>query len=308
MNFQRLKVFQTVARLRSFSRAAEELYTSQPNVSKQVRQLEAELGTSLFHRLGGSIELTDAGRAAYRYAQQVFDLTDEMQRTLAELEGLERGYLRLGASSTPGLYLLPEMIAAFNRRHPGLDVSLSIGNSGQVVDQVLAGKIDLGFAGGFVEAAGLQVQPFVNDELVLIAPVGHRLAGRADVPPGELAGETFVVREGGSGTCRAMEAMLEALGIEPQRALEMNGCEAVKRAVAAGLGLSFVSRYAIDLELEQRVLIVLQGPGLSLSRQLHIISRKDARLSPGALAFLSFARKQVSSVRQGLGCCLKNRG
>lgn len=295
MNFQRLKVFQTVARLRSFSRAAEELYTSQPNVSKQVRQLETELGTSLFHRLGSGIELTDAGRAVYRYAQQVFDLTVEIQRTLAELEGLERGYLRLGASSTPGLYLLPEMIAAFNRRHPGLDVSLAIGNSGQVVDQVLAGKIDLGFAGGFVEAAGLQVQPFVNDELVLIAPVGHRLVGRADVPAGELAGETFVTRETGSGTCRAMEAMLEALGVKPQRALEMNGCEAVKRAVAAGLGLSFVSRYAIDLELEQRVLIVLQGPGLSLSRQLHIISRKDARLSPGALAFLALARKRTFS-------------
>jgi len=295
MNFQRLKVFQTVARLRSFSRAAEELYTSQPNVSKQVRQLETELGTSLFHRLGSGIELTDAGRAVYRYAQQVFDLTVEIQRTLAELEGLERGYLRLGASSTPGLYLLPEMIAAFNRRHPGLDVSLSIGNSGQVVDQILAGKIDLGFAGGFVEVAGLQVQPFVNDELVLIAPVAHRLARRADVPAGELAGETFVMRETGSGTYRAMEAMLEALGVKPQRALEMNGCEAVKRAVAAGLGLSFVSRYAIDLEMEQRVLIVLQGPGLSLSRQLHIISRKDARLSPGALAFLALARKRVSS-------------
>lgn len=295
MNFQRLKVFQTVARLRSFSRAAEELYTSQPNVSKQVGQLETELGTSLFHRLGSGIELTDAGRAVYRYAQQVFDLMVEMQRTLTELEGLERGYLRLGASSTPGLYLLPEMIAAFGYRYPGLEVSLSISNSGQVVDQVLAGKIDLGFVGGFVEAAGLQVQPFVNDELVLIAPVGHRLAARTDVPAGELVAETFIVREAGSGTCRAMEAMLEALGIEPQRALEMNGCEAVKRAVAAGLGLSFVSRYAIDLELEQGVLAMLPGPGLSLSRQLHIISRKDARLSPGALAFLALARKRTFS-------------
>jgi len=295
MNSQRLKVFQTVARLRSFSRAAEELYTSQPNVSKQVRQLETELRTSLFHRLGSGIELTDAGRAVYRYAQHVFDLTVEIQRTLAELEGLERGYLRLGASSTPGLYLLPEMIAAFNRRHPGLDVSLSIGNSGQMVDQILAGKIDLGFAGGFVEAAGLQVQPFVSDEVVLIAPVGHRLAGRADVPAGELVAETFIVRETGSGTCRAMGAMLETLGIKPQRVLQMNGCEAVKRTVAAGLGLSFVSRYAIDLELEQRVLTVLQGPGLSLSRQLHIISRKDARLSPGALAFLALARKRTFS-------------
>src|SRR5574341_613058 len=161
MNFHRLEVFYAVARLGSFSRAAEELYTSQPNVSKHVRQLEAELGTSLFHRLGAGIELTDAGRALYRYAGQVFDLTAELGRTLAELEGLERGYLRLGASSTPGLYLLPEMMAAFGRRYPGIEVSLLIGNSGQVVAEILAGKLDLGFVGGFVEAAGLQVQPFV---------------------------------------------------------------------------------------------------------------------------------------------------
>ena len=295
MNFHRLKVFHTVARLGSFSRAAEELYTSQPNVSKQVRQLEAELGTSLFHRLGSGIELTDAGRAVYRYAQQVFDLTVEMQRTLAELEGLERGYLRLGASSTPGLYLLPEVIAGFGRRYPGLEVSLSISNSSQVVDQILAGKLDLGFVGGFVEVAGLQVQPFVHDELVLIAPAEHRLARQTGISAEELVAETFIVREAGSGTCQTMEVALETLGIKPQRALEMNGCEAVKRAVAAGLGLSFVSRYAIDLELGQGMLIVLHGPGLNLSRQLHIISRKDIRLSPAALAFLALARKRASS-------------
>lgn len=291
MNFHRLKVFHTVARLGSFSRAAEELYTSQPNVSKHVRQLEAELGATLFHRLGSGVELTDAGRAVYRYTQQMLDLTDEMQRALAELEGLARGYLRLGASSTPGLYLLPEMIAAFGRRYPGLEVSLSISNSSQVVEAVLGGKFDLGFVGGFVEAAGLQAQPFVSDEVVLIAPPGHRLAGRADVAAGELEAETFIVREPGSGTCRAMETALEALGIKPQRALEMNGCEAVKRAVAAGLGLSFVSRYALDLEFGQGALTVLYGPGLNLSRQLHIISRKDARLSPGGLAFLAVVRK-----------------
>ncbi len=291
MNFQRLKVFHTVARLRSFSRAAEELYTSQPNVSKRVRQLEVELGTALFHRLGGGIELTDAGRAVYRYAQQVFDLTGEMQRTLAELEDLERGYLRLGASSTPGIYLLPQIVAAFGRHYPGLEVTLSIGNSSQVVDEILTGRIDLGFVGGFVEAAGLQIQPFVSDEIVLITAKEHRLAEQTNVSAEDLASEIFIVREAGSDTCQVMNNTLETLGIKPRRTLEMNGCEAVKRAVAAGLGLSFVSRCAIDLELEQKVLTVLQGPGLGLSRQLHIISRKDARLSPGALAFLALARK-----------------
>lgn len=290
VNFHRLKVFYTVAQQGSFSRAAEKLYTSQPNVSKHVSQLEMELGTLLFHRLGSGIELTEAGRAVYRYAQQVLDLTAEMRRTLAELQGLERGSLRLGASSTPGIYLLPELVAAFGRRYPGLEVSLFINNSKWVANEVLAGKVDLGFVGGFVEAAGLQVQPFVRDQVVLIAPPGHRLAG-----PVALAGETFVVREPGSGTGQAMAVALKSLGIRPQRTLEMVSCEAVKRAVAAGLGLSFVSRYAIELELAQQVLTILPGPGLTLSRQLHVVSRKEARLSPATLAFLAFVRKRVTS-------------
>ncbi len=292
MNFHRLNVFYLVARLESFSQAAEELYTSQPNVSKHVHQLEAELGVSLFHRLGGSIELTEAGRAVYRYAQQVFDLTAELQRTLVELEGLERGYLRLGASSTPGLYWLPELVAAFARHYPGLEMSFSIGNSQQVVDEILAGKLDLGFVEGFVEAVGLQRQPFERDELVLIIPAGHRLAGQADITVTDLEGEAFIVRESGSGTRQAMESLMASVGLSSQRTLELPSCEAVKRAVAAGLGLSFVSRSAIDLELNQGLLTVLQGSGLSLSRQLYVISRKDVRLSPSVLAFLAFVHKQ----------------
>jgi DNA-binding transcriptional LysR family regulator len=294
MNFHRLKVFYTVARLGSFSRAAEELYTSQPNVSKHIRQLEAELGTALFHRLGGGIELTDAGRAVYHYAQQVFDLTAEMQRTLAELEGLERGYLRVGASSTPGLYLLPEAVAAFCRRYPGLEVSLHLSNSGQVVAEVLAGEVDLGFVGGLTAAPGLQLQPFMADQVVLIAPPGHRLAEQTAVSTEDLAGETFIVREAGSATGQVMEAALQTLGIHARRRLELQGCEAVKRVVAAGLGLSFISRHAIALELQQKVLTVLSGPGLALTRQLYVASRKDARLSSAALAFLALARKRAT--------------
>jgi DNA-binding transcriptional LysR family regulator len=253
--------------------------------------LEAELGSSLLHRLGSGVELTEAGRLVYRYAEQVFDLTAGLERSLAELAGLERGSLRLGASSTPGLYLLPPVIAHFGRDYPGLEVSFSISNSSQVVNEVLAGKLDLGFVGGFVEAAGLQKQPFGWDEVVLIAPPGHRLAEQANIPAVELVRERFIVRESGSGTNQVAEAALAELGLQPERVLEMPGCEAVKRMVVAGLGLSFVSRRAVDLELKQGLLAVL--PGLRFSRELYAISRKDARLSPAALAFLAFARKRT---------------
>jgi DNA-binding transcriptional LysR family regulator len=297
MNYHRLKVFYLVARLGSFSRAAEELYTSQPNISKHVQQLEAELGSLLLHRLGSGVEQTEAGRLVYRYAEQVFDLTADLERSLAELAGLERGFLRLGASSTPGLYLLPPVIAAFGRDYPGLEVSFSISNSSQVVHEVLAGKLDLGFVGGFIEAAGLQKQLFGRDEVVLIASPEHRLTQQENILAAELARERFVVREPGSGTYQVTEAALAELDLRPERLLEMPGCEAVKRTVAAGLGLSFVSRRAVDLELKQGILAVL--PGLRFSRELYAISRKDVRLSPAALAFLAFARRRIMTQPAG---------
>jgi DNA-binding transcriptional LysR family regulator len=293
MNFHRLRVFYTAARHLSFSRAAEELYTSQPNVSRHIARLEAELGVSLFHRLGTQVALTDAGRMVYDYAQRVFELTEGLQRTLNELKGLERGYLRLGASSTPGLYLLPTHLAGFRARYPGLDVTLHLGNSREIVAQVLSNSLDLGFVEGHVAAAGIQVQPFVTDELVFIAPAGHRLAGQAELEPQDLADESFIWREEGSGTREAMEAMLSRLGIQPARSLELRSCEGVKRAVAAGLGISFVSKHAVELELAQGLLAVLEGPDMRASRELSIVSHKDVRPSAAALAFLAHLRKGI---------------
>jgi DNA-binding transcriptional LysR family regulator len=256
-----------------------------------VAQLEAELGTTLFHRLGNTIELTDAGRIVDDYAGQVFDLIEHMQRALAELEGLERGYLRLGASSTPGLYLLPSHLAGFRTRYPGLDVTLHLGNSREIVAQVLTNALDLGFVEGYVEVAGLQVRPFATDELVFVAPVGHRLAGQEVLEPQDLAVETFIWREEGSGTREAMEAKLTQLGIEPARSLELRGCEGVKRVVAAGLGISLVSRHAVELELAQGLLAVLEGPDLHATQELTVVSHKDVRPSAAALAFLAHLRK-----------------
>jgi len=293
MDFLRLQVFNTVVRRLSFSQAAEDLYTSQPNVSKHIRQLERELGVTLFHRLGTRVTLTDAGRIVYDYAQRVFDLTEGMRRALAELEGLEQGYLRLGASSTPGLYLLPQALASFKRRYPNLEVSLDLKNTQGVVDGVLANALDLGFVEGEVTEPGIQVQPYTTDELVLIAPPDHTLARTRSATPTALAGETFILREVGSGTRQAMEAVLPRLGIAPRRVMVISHCEGVKRAVAAGLGVSFVSKSAVDLEVAQGMLNIVDGPGFRVPRQLYIISHKDVRLSTAALAFVAHIRKST---------------
>lgn len=291
MDFQRLAVFRAVARRLSFSRAADELHLTQPAVSKHIQQLEAELGVQLFHRVGKRVELTDAGRIVADYAQRVSALTEDVRRVLGELEGLRRGSLRLGASATPGLYLLPEMLARFRKKYPQVETTLVITNSADVTRRVSAGEFDMGFVGAPTETPGLQVRPFVGDEIVLIVPPGHPLARQRAFAPDLLAQETLIVREPGSATRQIAEANLAQLEVVPKTVLEMTGCEGVKRAVSAGLGVAFVSRYAIALEVAQKVVSVLEIPELRFARQLSLITRKDARPSAAILAFLALMGK-----------------
>lgn len=295
MDFPRLTVFQTVARRLSFSRAAEELNMSQPAVSKHIRQLEAELGVPLFQRLGNHVELTEAGRLLADYAQRVSVLTDDVRRVIGELEGLERGHLRVGASTTPGLYLLPEILARFQKQYPGVDVALTIDNSADVTRQVLNGEIDLGFVGALPELPGLQVRPFVQDEIVLIVPAGHPLARQRAFAPDVLAAETLIVRETGSGTRQVVEGGLARLGVRLGRVLETSGSEAVKRLVVAGLGIALVSRLAITLEVAHQLVTEAQIPELRFSRQLYLLSQKDARLPAAALRFSAMATKRTAA-------------
>ena len=290
LNLHRLRVFHTVARRESYSRAAEDLHISQPAVSKHVLDLEDELGTKLFHRLGRRIVLTEAGRLMADYAQRIFTLAEESRRALEELQGLERGTLRLGASSTPGNYLLPRALAAFQARYPRLEVSLDIMASHDVVERVIRQDLDLGFVGATF-AADLHVQPYTEDELVLILRPGHPLASVRTIPREALEKETFVLRDVASGTRTVAEAELKALGITIRRFLELRSVEAVKQAVAEGLGISFISRYAVALEVRHKALAVAADPRLRFQRPLVMISRKDARLSPAALAFAASVRK-----------------
>lgn len=294
MDFPRLSVFLAVARQLNFRRAAESLHLSQPAVSKHIHQLEAELGLALFERRRNRVALTEAGRMLQDYGQRVSMLTDEVRRTLAELQGLQRGVLQIGASSTPGLYLLPERLARFRQDHPGVETQLVIGNSADVSRRVASGELDLGFVGALPDATGLQVRPFAEDEIVLIAPPRHPLARRAarsGAALTALAQETWIMREAGSGTREVALAGLAERGVTPARTMELSGCEAVKRAVAAGLGLGFVSRHAIALEVAYGLLTIVDEPGLRFRRPLYLVTRKDARPSPAVLAFMAHVLK-----------------
>jgi DNA-binding transcriptional LysR family regulator len=291
MDFLRLAVFRAVARHHSFSRAAEELYLSQPAVSKHIQQLEAELGVRLFQRLGKRVELTDAGRILADYAQRVSVLTEEVRRVLEELEGLRRGRVRVGASATPGLYLLPDLLARFQRKYPGVETTLAIASSAAITRQVLSAEVDLGFVSVAAPAAGLQVRPFARDKVALIVPSGHWLIQHPAAWPELFPQETLVVPEVDSGTRQLVEAHLAQLDVKPRRVLELSSCEAVKRAVAAGLGVAFISCYATTLEVAHGVVYRPEIPELCLERDLYILTHKDARPSAAVLAFVSLVSK-----------------
>jgi DNA-binding transcriptional LysR family regulator len=293
MDFPRLTIFQAVARHLSFSKAAEELQLSQPAVSKQIHQLEAELGMRLFQRMGRHVELTEAGNMVAAYAQRVLLVTEEVRRALAELEGVERGYLRLGASSTPGLYLVPDLLARFRRAYPGVETTLVITNSADVARRVSVGEMDLGFVGAAPETPGLLVRNFAEDEIVLIVPAGHALSRRRKFAPELLVPELLIVREAGSATREIAEANLAKLGVSPRQVMEMSGSEAVKRAVAAGLGIAFISLHAIALEVAQKLIAMPAITELRFPRPLFLITRKDARPSAASLAFLELIEPRM---------------
>ncbi len=295
LSFHHLQVFRAVARRLSYSRAAEEFVISQPAVSRHVHALERELGAQLLGQVGNRVYLTDAGRMVLAYADRVAELTGEVERALAELENLERGYLRIGAASTPGLYLLPPVVAEFRRRYPGIDVSLRLANSQQVEEAVQRAELDVGFVGArFLPE--LQVRPYARDELILVVPPGHEFAQRGEVSAAALAEVDLVVREQGSGTRRTLEVELSRLGVTPRRLLELSGCEAVKRAAMAGLGVAVVSARSVGLELRCGELCQVPISDLKLTRELYVVTRKDSRQSAAALTFLALARKQAAAI------------
>jgi DNA-binding transcriptional LysR family regulator len=298
MDLQQLKGFLAVAKHSSFSRASEELYRTQPAVSKQIRALEESLETRLFHRLGRKIQLTDAGEILFRHAHRVFQVLEEARETITELKGLQKGHLRISAASTIGTYMLPRALGRFKRRYPGIDISLAITNKAQVLEQVLAHEADLGFVGPPVQPEQLKKEEYLLDELVLVVDSNHPLAHEEFVSIDRIKDEVFILREEGSGTREIMEEELERKGIILRKAMELGSTEAIKQAVAASLGVSIVSKYAITLEVAMGRLCAAHINDLNLGRQLYSVSSRDRTLPRAADAFLDLLREARADLSQ----------
>lgn len=298
MTLHQLRIFRAVAHHLNFTRAAQELHLSQPSASMQIQQLEEELGVPLFEKVGKRVNLSEAGKVLESYVHRVMALLEEAQEAIGEIKGLQRGHLHVGASTTPGVYLLPRIMGEFKARYPGIEVFLEIANTRRVEEKILRNEIDLGFVGGELEAKGeVKAEPYLMDELILVAAPAHPLAGRGEVRPEELSREGFILREPGSATRELALKALERLNVEVRTAMELGNPEAVKRTVAAGLGVSFVSRFSVLSEIAEGKLVVVPVRGLSFKRQLFILSHRDKRPLPLVEAFLKCARSVEGLLR-----------
>jgi DNA-binding transcriptional LysR family regulator len=281
-----LRTFKAVADHRSFSAAAQALSLSQPSVSYQVKELEAALGLPLLDRLGKRVELTEAGETLYGYVRRTLNLLDEAAVALEDLRGIRRGTLRIGASTTVGIYVIPAALGAFKRLHPGLSISLEIGNRGQVQEGVLRNELDLAVVGPPRRDPELESLPFIWDELVVVAPARHTLAGRPGLTLRDLAGETFILREQGSGTRWAVDKAAKRSGVRLDVGMELGSNGAIKQAVTSGLGLAIISRFAINLERSSGELVELNVQGFPIRRQWHIVHLRRRRLAGAIQAFI----------------------
>lgn len=284
-----LKVFHVAAREGSFTRAAAALFLTQPGISKHIKDLEEHYGTKLFDRLGKKVTLTRAGEILFAKTETIFNIISQLKVEIDELQGLQGGLLKIGASMTIGVYVLPPVLARFQENYPQVDISLDVAVNRQVADNLLNNAIDIGFLGAPAADARLVTGPFLKDELVVIVPAGHAWARRDTIAPHDLTSQTFVMAKEGSGTRRIIEAKLADRGVTLKKTIEFGHTEAVKKAVESGMGIGILSKLAIVREEHLGLIKPLRLEGVDLTRTFFFAYRKDKYLNTVTKTFLQYA-------------------
>ena len=291
LTLHQLRTFRAVAEQLSFSAAAHELSISQPSVSYQVKELEAVLGLPLIDRLGKRVRLTEAGEVLYEYARRTLTLLDEVALVMEQMRGIERGTLRVGASATVGIYVIPLALGAYKKVHPNLALSLEIGSREMLQERLKRGVLDLAVLSLPIADPNLESTPFMDDELVLVVPAGHPLARRADLTLRDFTGESFLMREPGSGTRLAVEMAARRAGVSLQVGMELGSNGAIKHAVEAGLGVAVLSSHAIELERKGGGLVVVDIDGFPILRPWSIVHLRRRQLPAAVAQFIEFLRE-----------------
>ncbi len=290
MNLKHLETFITVAELQSFTAAARKLFMSQPAVSFQIKSLEEDLQVTLFQRGDKRLTLTSAGKLIYPEAKKMVTRYQKIKAGIDDLRGLKTGHLVIGASTTPGEYLIPLLIGGFRKKYPGIHVSLRVAGSGQVFQWLKEREVDIGVTGSAVSGNWVSCRPWLEDDLVLIASADHPWTRKDAVGIEDLMEEPFILREPGSGTRRSFEQKISQAGLDPARinlSMELGSTRAVITAVQAGLGVSVVSGWAARDALELGKIRRIVSP-VDMKRSLYLITGRHSLDSSVSDEFLAF--------------------
>lgn len=289
---RQLQVFEAVARLGSFTRAAEELFLAQPTVSMQLKKLADTLGLPLFEQVGARIQLTDLGREVHAACQDIFQTLASLEMKVADLKGVKRGRLRL-AIITSAKYLAPHLLGQFSRLHPGIDFTLKVTNRERLLERIARHEDDLYILGQPPDGLDVEAHSLVPNPLVVMASRNHPLVGVRDIPLKRLLEEPFILREPGSGTRDALLRLLELQEAKaPIARMEFGSNESIKQAVGAGLGVSVLSLHALALEGTAGAIAVLDVQGFPIERHWYVVYPKGRPPSVVGQAFLDFVKEE----------------
>lgn len=285
-NLNQLVVFDAVARAGSVTRGAEQLMVSQPVVSKHLNNLQRKLNSKLIERRGRGIRLTEAGVVVATLARRIVSIAADVDRALADLDSLRSGQLRIGASTTISVYMLPELLVRFRRKFPGIRLGVETENSEILAARMLAGEIDVGLAEAPIESPGIDCVAFMHDQLVPIVSPQHPFARQRRISKAAFFREPLIAREAGHRAFNLIQQAISQSGIVIKPSLSLASTEAVKRAVSAGLGVALVSRLSISMETAARKLVELSVSGLHIQRPLYRAISRERPESKAMHAFL----------------------
>jgi DNA-binding transcriptional LysR family regulator len=282
---RQLEVFEAIARHGSFTRAAEEMFLTQPTVSMQMKKLTDAVGLPLFEQIGKKIYLTDAGRELHRTCRVIFEHFSHFEMAVADMKGLKQGTIKLAVVTT-AKYFSPKLFGPFCQQHPGIQIALKVSNRERVLARMADNQDDLYILGQPPADIDAIAEPFLENPLVVMAPLDHPLAGKKRIPLTALADEPFLVREPGSGTRAALERLFAEKHFTPKVRMELGSNEVIKQAIVGGLGISVLSRHTLTLDPQTEQLAILDVEGFPIVRHWYVAYPRGKRLSVVAQAFL----------------------
>lgn len=292
---RQLKVFESVARNLSYTRAAEELYLTQPTVSIQIKQLTDIVGLPLLEQIGKRIYLTDPGRELLKVCRNIFEDMSRFEMLVSDMKGVKAGKLNL-AIITTAKYFVPRLLGLFCQRYPGIDVSLKVTNRERVLQRLADNQDDLYVLGAPPEDMDIEIEPFLENPLVVLAASNHALAAEKNISLQRLTEEQFLMREQGSGIRLATEQFFSERGLKLKVRMELGSNEAIKQAVVGGLGIAVLSAHTLALDRDSQELAILDVQGFPIQRHWYLAHPKEKQLSVVALAFLEFLHKESKLV------------